>query len=72
MAVNAYEAMLVLAEALKKTGGKAEGLTRALPGIRIQGLTQPVSLDQYGDGIRNYYRIIVQDGKFVTAGLVQQ
>lgn len=70
MAVNAYESMLVLAEALKRTGARAEGLTRAMPGISINGLAQPVSLDQYGDGVRDRYRFTVQDGTFVTTGQV--
>ena len=66
MAVNTYEAMRVLAAALEKTGGQAEGLAKALPGIGIKGLMEPVSLDRYGDGVWVRYRIIVQDGKFVT------
>lgn len=72
MASNAYEAMRVLAEALNKTSGQAKGLTKVLPGIRISGLTGTISLDQYGDGVRTRYRIIVQDGKFVTKGQVGQ
>lgn len=72
MASNAYEAMRVLSAALEKTGGRAEGLVQALPGIRISGLTETVSLDQYGDGVRIRYRIIIQDGKFVTKGRVGQ
>jgi branched-chain amino acid transport system substrate-binding protein len=72
MASNAYEAMRVLAAALEKTRGRAEGLAQALPGIRISGLTETVSLDQHGDGVRIRYRIIVQDGKFVTKGRVGQ
>ena len=70
MAASAYEAMWLLAKALEKTGGKSEGLTRVLPGTRINGLMEPVSLDQFGDGVRNRYRFIVEDGKFLTAGRV--
>lgn len=72
MAVNAYEAMMVLAEALERTGGRVEGLTRVLPGIRINGLAQPISLDQFGDGVRERYRFVVEDGKFITTGRVSQ
>jgi branched-chain amino acid transport system substrate-binding protein len=72
MAINAYESMRILAAALDKTSGQAEGLTGVLPGIRISGLTGTVSLDQYGDGVRSRYRIMVQNGKFVTKGQVGQ
>lgn len=72
MAADAYEAMKVLAAALEKTGGLSEGLAQALPRIRISGLMQAVSLDQYGDGVRARYRIVVQDGQFVTKGQVVQ
>lgn len=72
MASHAYEAMLVLAAALEKTGGRAEGLAQALPGIRIKGLLDTISLDKYGDIVRAFYRIIVQDGRFATKGPLGQ
>lgn len=68
MAKNAYEAMMVLAAALEKTQGRAKGLDKALPGISIDGLTEKISLDAYGDGVRTHYKIVVQNGKFVTKG----
>lgn len=66
MAGNAYEAAIILASALEKTQGRSEGLAQALPGIQIMGLMDTVSLDPYGDGVRVRYRIVVQDGNFVT------
>lgn len=66
MTINTYEAIRVLEAALEKTGGRAKGLAGALPGIGIQGLIEAVSLDQYGDGVRACYRIVVQNGQFVT------
>lgn len=66
MAGNAYEAMMVLAAALANTGGKPEGLAQALPGTSIQGLMETVSLDEFGDGVRIRYRVVIQDGKFIT------
>lgn len=65
MAANTYEAIQVLAAALKHTGGRSEGLGAALPGIGIEGLMGSVFLDQYGDGVRASYLVVVQDGKFV-------
>ena len=62
----------MLAAALENTNGRAERLDAALPGIGIQGLMGSVFLDQYGDGVRASYRIVVQDGKFVTKERVDQ
>jgi branched-chain amino acid transport system substrate-binding protein len=72
MAGHAYEAMFVLAAALEKTHGQAEGLAQALPGTRVQGLIETVSLDQYGDGVRTHFLITVQNRKFVTKGPLRQ
>lgn len=71
MASNAYEAMQMLATALEKTGGRAEDLIKILPGSNIMGLTQPVSIDKYGDGVRLHYQFVVQDGRFVTKRKVE-
>lgn len=67
-----YEAMLILAAALEKTRGRAEGLINALPGIRIEGLMESISLDQHGDGVRTHYQINVKNGQFVTKGQLEQ
>ncbi len=69
---QAYEAMMVLAEALKQTRGHASGLPRALLGIRdYEGLNTRLSLDQYGDVIRPQFLVAVRGGAFVTLGIVE-
>lgn len=72
MAGNAYESMLVLAAALEKTDGRAKGLAQALPGTRIDGLMETIALDEYGDGVRTYYQIMVEDGNFITKGRLKE
>lgn len=68
-----YEAMLVLAPALKQTKGGADRLPEALKSIKtFEGPVGTICMDQYGDGVRARYRIIVQDGKFATEGRVDQ
>lgn len=71
MAGNAYEAMMILAAALEITGGRAGKLPQTLPGIRIEGLMQTISINEYGDGVRNYYLISVRNGQFKTFGMLK-
>jgi branched-chain amino acid transport system substrate-binding protein len=60
-----YEAVLVLAHALKQTGGEAAGLTEALVEFRnLPGVQGTISLDEYGDPARDLYIVQVQDGQF--------
>jgi len=67
-AVFAYDAVLVLAAALEKTGGGAEGLPQALCETqRFQGLVSTISLDEYGDAVRTHFLSTVQDGEFVIS-----
>jgi len=64
---EAYEAVLVLAAALGKTGGRAQGLPQALLETQdSEGLIGRISLDAYGDAERSLFLIAVQDGRFVT------
>jgi branched-chain amino acid transport system substrate-binding protein len=66
-AAQAYEAMLVLAAALEKTGGQAERLPQALLETQnLEGLTGTISLNEYGDVVRTQFLITVQNGQFVT------
>lgn len=64
-AAYGYEAVQVLAEALKQTGGEAEGLPEALTTIKefpaIQG---NITLNEYGDVERDVYMMVVEDGQF--------
>jgi branched-chain amino acid transport system substrate-binding protein len=60
----AYEAMWVLANALQKTGGRADGLGAALLKTQdFQGLMGTFSLDAYGDAMRSACELVIQDGK---------
>lgn len=61
-----YEAAMVLAKALEKTGGKREGLKESLLTIRdFQGLLDSFSLDKYGDVQRPFYLSEIKNGRFV-------
>jgi len=61
-----YEAAKILAAALQKTGGKADGLAQSLVGIKnFKGLTDVFSFDRYGDVIRPFYLCTIRDGKYV-------
>ncbi|MBL7063801.1 MAG: ABC transporter substrate-binding protein [Anaerolineae bacterium] len=71
-AAQAYEAVLVLAAALEKTGGQAEGLPQALLETQsFEGLVGTISLDEYGDVVRTQFLVTVQDGQFVTLAALE-
>ncbi|EIJ41540.1 ABC-type branched-chain amino acid transport system, periplasmic component [Beggiatoa alba B18LD] len=62
--IYAYEAMLVLIEGLRRTGGQANGLQTALLNIKDFPLLQDnISIDKYGDVIRHLYIANIHDGK---------
>ncbi len=68
-AVLGYEAAQVLAAALQKTGGKAEGLKPALLGIKkFRGLSDEFGFDKYGDAVRPIHLGVIRDGKYVSIG----
>jgi len=61
-----YEAALVMAVGLEKSGGKAEGLREALLSIKdFKGIVDTFSFDKNGDVIRPFYLSVIRDGKFV-------
>jgi branched-chain amino acid transport system substrate-binding protein len=61
-----FEAAKLLTVALKKTGGKAAGLAQTLTGIKkFKGLTDTISMDEYGDVVRPFSLCTTRDGKFV-------
>jgi branched-chain amino acid transport system substrate-binding protein len=65
-AAQGYEAVMVLAAALKKTGGKAAGLAQALVGIKnFKGLTDTFDMNRYGDLVRPFYLGTINGGKYV-------
>lgn len=66
-AVYSYEAVLVLAEGLRRSDGQAEGLREALHDLgRVNVLQGELVFDQYGDVRRDLYMTVVRDGKFVV------
>jgi len=65
-AAMGYEAATVMAVALEKTRGQADGLALALAGIKdVRGLTDTLSMNKYGDIIRPFHLGAIRDGKFV-------
>jgi branched-chain amino acid transport system substrate-binding protein len=66
-AVYGYEVIQVLAAALEKTGGQAEGLPEALSNLSgVEVMTATVSLNEYGDTVRPLFIQKVQNGVFIT------
>jgi len=66
-AAYGYEAAMVLAAALQKNSGKAEGLRQTLLEIRdFKGLADNFSFNQYGDVLRPTYLNVIRGGKFVV------
>ncbi len=66
-AIYGYEVVQVLAEALKRTKGRADGLPDALTGLsNVTTLTSSVTLDQYGDTLRPLFIQRIEHGQFIT------
>jgi branched-chain amino acid transport system substrate-binding protein len=66
-AVMGYEAAKILAIALEKTGGRADGLSQALAGIRdFKGLSDTYSFDEYGDASRPIRLGVIRQGKYAS------
>lgn len=62
-----YEAVLVAAAALERTGGRALGLAKMLTDLgRMQGVSSSFRIDEQGDVHRPYYILAVRDGRLVT------
>ncbi len=65
-AAQGYESAQVLAVALQKTGGSANGLKQALLSIQnFKGLTDTFSFDKYGDVLRPFHLVAIREGKYV-------
>lgn len=66
-AAFAYEAVMVLGDALARAGGDPAMLPRTLPEVRgLVGVLGPISLDQYGDVHRRSFILTIRDGEFAT------
>jgi len=67
IAMQAYESMQILAQALEKTGGEPDGLPEALIEMEsFQGLSGEIQFDTNGDAVRSFVIQGVIDGEFVT------
>jgi branched-chain amino acid transport system substrate-binding protein len=65
--VMAYEALQVLAEALRRDPTR-EGVRREVLSLgSFEGLQGPVRIDAFGDGKRRHYVVTVRDGRVVPA-----
>ncbi len=70
-ASHSYEAVKVLADALKQTGGQAAGLADALKQTsNFPGLQGNISIDEFGDVVREVYIVRVEDGNFNIVEIV--
>jgi branched-chain amino acid transport system substrate-binding protein len=68
---QAYEAVMVLAEALRITGGSRRGLPEALHALRdFPGILGPITFDPYGDVSRDVYIMRVENGKIVEEEVI--
>lgn len=66
-AAFAYEAIMVLGDALARAGGDPSRLRATLPEVRnLTGVLGPISLDRYGDVHRRSFILTIRDGEFAT------
>ncbi|MGM0418044.1 MAG: ABC transporter substrate-binding protein [Thermodesulfobacteriota bacterium] len=64
-AVKGYQALKVLCKALEKTGGKKNGLPKALTELKnFKVLDETISLDKYGDPVLPVYIQQVENGNY--------
>jgi len=65
--VRGYEAAMLLAAGLERTGGSAEGLVQALQQVEsVPGIDSEVRLDEFGDAQRPSFILEVRQGAFVN------
>ncbi len=65
-AAQAYDAVMILAQALKRAGMSPMKLPEALTGIKdFSGVNGEISLDAYGDVVRKSFLVTVRQGRFV-------
>lgn len=66
-AAYAYEAVTVLAAALARTGGRADGLAETLVATGEQpGISGPFTLDENGDVARETFLVTIKGGRFTA------
>ncbi|MDX1379369.1 MAG: ABC transporter substrate-binding protein [Anaerolineales bacterium] len=61
----AYEAVLLLAEGLKKVNGNFENLPDALANLEtVEGVQGPLSIDRFGDVNRPVFMAVIEAGEY--------
>lgn len=69
-AARAYDALLLIASALRKAGGDTEHMVMHLaPTLNVPGVIGPFTIDEYGDVERQVYVQRVENGTFTTVEL---
>lgn len=69
--VSGYEAVIILAEALKETGGNAEGLREALSEIgTVNSVLGPIELDSHGDTTRSIYVEVIHNRQYELQAVI--
>jgi len=64
-ASHSYEAIMVLAHALKQTDGQTDRLPQVLTTTKnMLGVQGTISINEYGDVVREVYIVQVKDGQF--------
>jgi branched-chain amino acid transport system substrate-binding protein len=67
-----YETVEVLADALRKTDGRREGLREALLETKnFKGLVSTFSLDKSGSAVRPSYVVVIRNSKAVTVDVTE-
>ena len=67
-----YDAMMVVAEAIRKGGYTGPGMKDAMYEIELDGVTGKTRFDKYGDVDKPYAVYVVKDGSFVRVPATQQ
>ena len=69
--ISGYEAVLILAQALEKTNGNAEGLKEALTEIgTFESMIGVVKLDSYGDATRDLYVEVIRNRQYEQEAII--
>lgn len=69
--VRGYEAAMLMAKGLERTGGSGKGLIQALQAVEaMEGVDTAIRLDRFGDSHRPWFIVQVQDGRFQNIGSI--
>ncbi len=63
---ESYDAVFILADAIKENGEDVEKVKEYLYQVKdFEGASGKISIDENGDGVREYHPIIIKQGKFI-------